>query len=124
MARANPLWRRAGQPVLAVFRGPSRYVTPDRVEKVEKHGRVVPTWDYQVVHVHGRLRAIDDAHWLRALVECQSARQEAVRPDPWAVGDAPPEYIAAMLRAIVGIEIAIERIEGKWKSAPPRRAAQ
>jgi len=123
VARGNPVWRRAGQQVLAVFRGPSGYATPDRVEKAENSGRVVPTWTYSVVHVHGRLRAIDDADWLRALVEHQTDRQEAAQPDPWSVDDAPPDYTSKLLAAIVGIEIAIERIEGKWKSEPPPRVA-
>ena len=121
VARGNPVWRRAGQQVLVVFRGPSGYATPDRIEKVEKHGRVVPTWTYNVVHVHGRLQAIDDPAWLHALVERQTDHQEAALPDPWSVDDAPPEYTAALLGAIVGLEIAIDRIEGKWKTEPPPR---
>lgn len=123
VARGNPVWRRAGQQVLVVFRGPSGYATPDRIEKAEKQGRVVPTWTYQVVHVHGRLRAIDDPAWLRALVERQTERQEAALPDPWSVDDAPPDYTALLLRAIVGLEVAIDRIEGKWKTEPPPRTA-
>lgn len=123
VARGNPVWRRAGQEVLVVFRGPSGYATPDRIEMVEKNGRVVPTWTYEVVHVHGRLRAIDDPAWLRALVERQTDHQEAALPDPWSVDDAPPAYTAALLGAIVGIEIAIDRIEGKWKTEPPLRTA-
>lgn len=121
VARANPVWKRDGQQVLAVFRGPSGYVTPDRIEKIEKEGRVVPTWVYHVVHVHGRLRAVDDPAWLRALVTRQTDHQEAALPDPWSVTDAPPDYTGALLRAIVGIEIAVERITGKWKTEPPRR---
>lgn len=124
VARANPVWRRAGQQVLAVFRGPSAYVTPDRVEKAENGGRVVPTWVYQVVHVHGQLRAIDDPAWLRALVARQTEHQERAQPDPWSVDDAPPAYTDALLRAIVGIEIAITHVEGKWKSEPPPRSAR
>ena len=121
VARANPVWKRDGQQVLAVFRGPSGYATPDRIEKVEKAGRVVPTWTYNVVHVHGHLRAIDDPAWLRALVTHQTDRQEAALPDPWSVDGAPPDYTGALLKAIVGIEIAVERIEGKWKTEPPAR---
>jgi len=124
VARPNPVWRRAGQGVLAVFRGPSAYVTPDRVEKEENGGRVVPTWVYQVVHVHGRLRAIDDVAWLRALVTLQTDRQETAQPNPWSVGDAPPDYTDALLRAIVGIEIDITRVEGKWNREPPPRTAR
>ncbi|WP_020653721.1 FMN-binding negative transcriptional regulator [Massilia niastensis] len=125
VARANPVWRRDGQQALVVFRGPSGYVTPDRLEKVEKQGRVVPTWDYEVVHVHGRLRTVDDPQWLLALVHRQSGRHEASQSAPWSVDDAPRDYIDAMLKAIVGIEIAVERIEGKWKgSAPVARAGK
>lgn len=124
VARGNPVWRRAGQQVLAVFPGPSGYSTPDRVEKAENGGRVVPTWTYNVVHVHGRLRVIDDPSWLRALVERQTDCQEASQPDPWSVDDAPRDYTDKLLAAIVGIEIAIERIEGKWKTEPPPRVAR
>ena len=119
VARANPVWRRAGQPVLAVFRGPAGYVPPDQAEQAATGGRVVPTWDYHVVHVHGRLRAIEDPAWLLGFVQRQTAHHEAAQAQPWSVSDAPPAYIDGMLKAIVGIEIAIERIEGKWKGALP-----
>ncbi|SFD02041.1 FMN-binding negative transcriptional regulator [Massilia yuzhufengensis] len=123
VARANPVWRRAGQQVLAVFRGPAAYVPPDQQEKAATGGRVVPTWDYHVVHVHGRLRAVEDPAWLLALLHGQTAHHEGPQPHPWSVGDAPPAYIDGMLRAIVGIEIEIERMEGKWKGMPqPIRA--
>ncbi|VXB64666.1 FMN-binding negative transcriptional regulator [Massilia sp. 9I] len=118
VARANPLWRRAGQQVLAVFRGPAAYVPPDQQEKLATGGRVVPTWDYHVVHVHGRLRAIEEPGWLLDLLHGQTQHHEAGLAHPWSVADAPPAYIDGMLKAIVGIEIAIERIEGKWKGAP------
>lgn len=121
VARANPVWRRAGQPVLAVFRGSSGYVTPDRVDKAQNGGRVVPTWVYDVVHVHGTLRTVDDAAWLRALVTRQTERQEASQPEPWSVEDAPPAYLDALLKAIVGIEIVVRRIEGKFKREPIRQ---
>ena len=123
VARGNPVWRRDGQQVLVVFRGPSGYVTPDRVEKEEEGGRVVPTWTYNVVHAHGRLRTIDDAAWLRAQVTHLTDRMESTQPEPWAVSDAPPAYIDAMLKAIVGIEITVEKIDGKWKTEPPPRLA-
>jgi len=121
VARANPVWKRAGQAVLAVFRGPAAYTPPDQLEKLASGGRVVPTWDYHVVHVHGRLRAIEDPAWLLDFLGSQTRHHEAAQPHPWAVQDAPPAYIDGMLKAIVGIEIAIERIEGKWKGAPPVR---
>lgn len=119
VARANPVWRRAGQRVLVAFRGPAGYEPPDPVEKVEREGRVVPTWDYHAVHVHGVLRVIEDPAWLLALVRRQTAHHEAAQPHPWSVDDAPPSYIEGMLKAIVGIEIAVGRIEGKWKGSAP-----
>jgi len=121
VARRNPVWRRDGQQVLVVFRGPSGYATPDRVEKEETGGRVVPTWTYNVVHVHGRLRTIDEPAWLLAQVTRLTDRMEHMQAAPWAVRDAPADYIDAMLNAIVGIEIVIERIEGKWKTEPAPR---
>lgn len=121
VARANPVWRRTGQQVLAVFRGPAAYVPPDQQEKLDTGGRVVPTWDYHVVHVHGRLRTVDDPAWLLEVLHGQTRHHEAAQPQPWSVADAPPAYIDGMLKAIVGIEIAIERIEGKWKGLAPGR---
>jgi transcriptional regulator len=118
VARANPVWRREGQAVLVVFRGPASYVPPDQQEKAATGGRVVPTWDYHVVHVHGRLRAVQDPAWLLALLHGQTARHEAPQARPWSIADAPPAYIDGMLKAIVGIEIVIERVEGKWKGSP------
>lgn len=121
VARRNPVWQRDGQQVLVVFRGPSGYATPDRVEKEATGGRVVPTWTYNVVHVHGRLRTIDEPAWLLAQVTRLTERMEHSQAAPWAVRDAPADYIDAMLGAIVGIEIVIERIEGKWKTEPAPR---
>jgi transcriptional regulator len=118
VARANPVWRRAGQQVLAVFRGPASYMPPDQDEKAATGGKVVPTWNYHVVHVHGRLRAIEDPGWLLDFLHGQTRHHEAAQPHPWSVADAPPEFIDGLLKAIVGIEIAIERIEGKWKGTP------
>jgi len=118
VARANPVWRRAGQEVLVVFRGPASYVPPDAEEKAASGGRVVPTWDYHVVHARGVLRAIDDPAWLLDFVREQTAHHEAAQAQPWSVEDAPPSYIDGMLKAIVGIEIPVTRIDGKWKGAP------
>jgi transcriptional regulator len=119
VARANPLWRRAGQEVLVVFRGPAAYVPPSQEEKAATGGRVVPTWRYQAVHARGRLRAIEDPAWLLDFLHGQTAHHEAGQARPWSVDDAPPPYIDGLLKAIVGIEIAIERIDGKWKDVPP-----
>jgi transcriptional regulator len=124
VARANPLWRQAdGQPVLAVFRGPEAYVSPSWYPSKAEHHKVVPTWNYAVVHAHGTLRAVDDADWLRQLVGDLTDRHEAGRPAPWSVSDAPQDYIAQMLRAIVGVEITLTRLEGKWKVSQNRSAA-
>lgn len=121
VARANPLWRHAdGQPVLAVFSGPQAYVTPSWYPSKAATHKVVPTWNYTVVHAHGRLRAVEDAAWLRGLVGRLTDGQEAARAQPWAVDDAPAEFVAQMLRAIVGIEIPVERLIGKWKVSQNR----
>jgi len=118
VARANPLWRRAGQEVLVVFRGPAAYIPPSQEEKAATGGRVVPTWDYHVVHARGRLAVIEDPAWLLDFLRSQTRHHEAAQAQPWSVEDAPPAYIGGMLKAIVGIEIAITRIDGKWKGAP------
>jgi transcriptional regulator len=124
VARANPLWRQAaGQPVLAVFRGPEAYVSPSWYPSKAEHHKVVPTWNYAVVHAHGPLAAVEDAPWLHALVSRLTAHHEAPRAQPWAVADAPADYVQQMLRAIVGIEIGVERLVGKWKVSQNRPAA-
>ena len=124
VARANPLWRHAdGQPVLAVFRGAEAYITPSWYPSKAEHHKVVPTWNYAVVHAHGTLRALDDAPWLRDLVGRLTDHHEAPRAQPWAVGDAPDDYVQQMLRAIVGIEIPVTRLVGKWKISQNRNEA-
>ena len=120
VARANPLWRQAGADVLAVFQGPSAYVSPSLYAEKPASGKVVPTYNYAVVHAHGVLRAIEDPAWILALLERLTARHESARAAPWAVRDAPPEYIDAMLKAIVGIEIPLDRLQGKWKLSQNR----
>jgi transcriptional regulator len=117
VARANPLWQQAaaGLPVLAVFQGPQAYVSPSWYPSKDEHHRVVPTWNYAVVHAHGTLRAIDDAGWLRTLLGHLTAAHEATRPQPWSMADAPADYLDRMLAAVVGIELQVSRLEGKWK---------
>jgi len=124
VARANPLWRiAAGTPVLAVFHGPQAYVSPSWYPAKAATHRVVPTWNYAVVHAHGVLEAVADAPWLRALVGRLTDRHEADRPAPWSVDDAPDDYVQQMLRAIVGIRIPIDRLLGKWKVSQNRSPA-
>ena len=124
VARANPLWREAaGTPVLVVFQGPQAYVSPSGYASKAEHGKVVPTWNYIMVQARGRLRAIDDAAHLHALVTRLTATHEAGRDKPWAVDDAPRDYIDATLKAIVGIEIEIEALAGKWKVSQNRGTA-
>ena len=123
VARANPLWREAdGQPVLVVFQGPQAYVSPSWYASKAEHGKVVPTWNYTMVQAHGRLRAIDDAQWVRGFVTRLTERHEGGRAMPWQVGDAPEDFIAATQRAIVGIEIEATRVEGKFKLSQNRSA--
>jgi transcriptional regulator len=120
VARANPLWRQAGAEVLVVFQGPSAYVSPSLYAEKPVSGKVVPTYNYAVVHAHGMLRAIEDPDWILALLERLTAHHESARAAPWAVRDAPPEFIDTLLGAIVGIEIDLSRLQGKWKLSQNR----
>lgn len=123
VARANPLWKLAGQPVLAVFGGPQAYVSPSWYpSKAETH-KVVPTWNYTVVHAQGELRVIDQAPWLHDLVSRLTRHHEAPQTRPWAVSDAPEDFVQTMLRAIVGIEIPVSKLIGKWKMSQNRHEA-
>ncbi len=125
VARANPLWRviGAGLPALAIFHGPQGYISPSLYPSKQFSGEVVPTWNYAVLHVHGQLRAIDDAKWVRALVDTLTAQHEAARPLPWQLDDAPPAYAERMLRGVVGIELQVGRVVGKFKLSQNREAA-
>ena len=124
VARANPLWRdaRADVEALVVFQGTQAYVSPGWYPSKAEHGKVVPTWNYVTVQARGPLRAIDDAAWVRAFVSRLTTRHEAVQAKPWAVTDAPPDYIETMSRAIVGIEIPLTALTGKWKTSQNRSA--
>jgi transcriptional regulator len=117
VARANPLWReaRADVETLVVFQGAQAYISPSWYPAKAEHGKVVPTWNYVTVQARGSLCAIDDAQWLRAFVGRLTQHHEATQPRPWAITDAPPEYIDSLLRAIVGIEIVLSSLVGKWK---------
>jgi transcriptional regulator len=115
VARGNELARADGAEVLLLFHGPQGYVSPNWYPSKHVHGREVPTWNYVVIEVRGRLRVIDDAQWLRAFLERFTDRHEASLTQPWHVGDAPPDHIETSLRAIVGLQVAISHISGKFK---------
>ncbi len=122
MARANPHWRAIGPdtPALAVVSGPQGYVSPAWYAAKAEHGRVVPTWNYSAVHITGRATVHDDAEWVRDAVTRLTDQHERPRPEPWAVTDAPATYVDKQLRAIVGIELVIERVEAKAKLSQNR----
>lgn len=122
LARANPHWREAAAELqaLAIFSGPQGYVSPNWYPSKRETGKVVPTWNYVTVHAHGPLRVFDDADRLRALVAALTDKHEAAFARPWKIDDAPPDFIAAQLKAIVGIEIPIARLDGKWKLSQNR----
>ena len=122
VARANPQWRGYdGQSeALAIFPGPEAYISPAWYATKRATGKVVPTWNYVAVHAYGRLEFFDDAVRLRSLVGRLTERHESRRPAPWAVDDAPKDYIDGQLKAIVGFEMAIQRLEGKWKLSQNR----
>jgi transcriptional regulator len=124
LARANPQWRRssAETPALAIFLGPDAYVSPTWYQTKRETGKVVPTWNYLAVHAYGRVEFFEDADRLRAIVTALTQRHEGSRADPWAVSDAPADYIAAQLRGIIGFRLEIDRLEGKWKLSQNRPA--
>jgi transcriptional regulator len=124
VARANPVWRELsrGADALAIFQGAATYVSPSWYPSKQAGGKVVPTWNYAVVHAYGPLRAVDDAAWLRAFVERLTNRHEARRAAPWHVTDAPADYVDRMVTAIVGIELPVIRFLGKWKASQNRTA--
>jgi transcriptional regulator len=117
VARANPFWKDfvATTEALAVFQGVDAYISPSWYPTKKENGKAVPTWNYAVVHASGPLRIIDDAEWLRKLLTRLTTHHEAGMAQPWSIGDAPPDYIDKMISAVVGIEIPITRLEGKWK---------
>ena len=119
LARPNPVWRHPG-PALAIFGGVDAYVSPRWYAQKQLDGRVVPTWNYTTVHARGRLVAHDDAAWVLELVRELTDRMEAPADEPWSTGDAPPDYIAQLCRAIVGIELVDVELEGKAKLSQNR----
>jgi transcriptional regulator len=125
MARANPQWRslQQAEEALVVFQGPDRYISPNWYATKRETGKVVPTWNYVMVQARGRPRVIEDAEWLRAQIDELTRTHEGNRPAPWQVSDAPADFIAMQVKAIVGVEIEIQRIAGKWKASQNRPAA-
>ena len=121
VARANPQW--PGREALVVFQGVDAYVTPSWYASKREHGKVVPTWNYAIVQAGGRPRVVEDPVWLGAQIRALTAQEERTRAEPWAVDDAPAAFVAAQIKGIVGIEIPIARIEGKWKASQNRPPA-
>jgi transcriptional regulator len=122
VARANPHWRALVEPapVLVIFQGAAAYVTPSWYPTKAETGKVVPTWNYEAVHVTGTARAIEDGGWLAAQVRELTNQLEAANPAPWSVDDAPSEFTATLARGNVGIEVAVEAIVGKVKASQNR----
>ncbi len=117
IARANPLWKllKPNSESLAIFQGDHTYISPSWYPTKQETGKAVPTWNYVAVHAYGNIKIIEDSDWLYAHLTALSDRHEANFPEPWAVTDAPENYIEKMIKAIVGIELPINRITGKWK---------
>jgi len=122
VARANPQWQRTapGVPALAIFHGPQAYVSPSWYQSTKEHGRTVPTWNYTIVHMSGPVTFHRDEGWLADVVTRLTERHEAGRQDRWRVRDAPERFIAGQLRAIVGVELAVQQIEAKDKLSQNR----
>jgi transcriptional regulator len=115
IARANDHWKRGAGRALIVLAGPEAYVSPSFYPSKAEHGKVVPTWNYEAVHLSGGIEWFDDAARLKAVVRDLSALHEEGRATPWSIDDAPAPYIDAMLRGIVGVEMRVESIEAKRK---------
>jgi len=125
IARSNSLWRKVepNAGVLAIFTGAQAYISPNWYPSKREHGKAVPTWNYATVHIKGRIRFFDDVAWLRQFVGSLTDIHEQGRPARWHVEDAPADYLAGMLRAIVGFEVEIQSIEGKFKGSQNRPEA-
>jgi transcriptional regulator len=124
ISRANTQWRDYTSSVeaLAIFSGPQHYITPNWYPEKQETGKVVPTWNYVVVHAYGYLKIIEDGEWLMAHLQKLTSIHEAESPVPWKINDAPADYIASQIKGIVGLEMDIERLEGKWKVSQNRSA--
>lgn len=124
IARANTFWQECSPETeaLVIFQGPDAYISPSWYPSKKQHGKVVPTWNYTVVHAYGHVRFINDTGWLRSFVEKLTNRHESGRVAPWKITDAPPDYIDKQISAIVGLEITITRLVGKSKLGQNRPA--
>lgn len=124
VARANPLWKdiASGNEVLVVFRAADAYISPNWYPSKHEHHRQVPTWNYMVAHAHGRVTVHDDERYLRGLVGRLTKHHEAAQPRPWRMGDSSPTFISEMLASIVGLEIEITRLVGKFKLSQNKEA--
>jgi len=124
VSKGNPQWRRTKTdvPALAMFLGPNTYITPSWYETKRQTGKVVPTWNYVAVHAYGTVRFFDGADELLALVTRLTRTHEGKRAAPWAVSDAPADFIQSQLKGIVGFELPVVRLEGKWKMSQNRSA--
>lgn len=122
ISRANTQWRDLSPTVdaLAIFAGPQHYISPNWYPEKAEHAKVVPTWNYAVVHAYGPLRVIEDDVWLMAHLKSLTGQHEAASEIPWKVTDAPADYIQSLSRGIVGLELPIQRLEGKWKVSQNR----
>lgn len=122
LARANPQWRQFNPaiPALAIFTGPNAYISPNWYPSKAEHGKAAPTWNYAVVEAQGPMRVIEDTEELRQLLAELTAQHEASQPKPWKLEDAPEDYMAAQLKAVVGVEIPVQKLTGKWKMSQNR----
>jgi transcriptional regulator len=125
VSRSNPAWRHFSSPVdaIAIFQGSHAYITPNWYPSKQADGKVVPTWNYAVVHAYGQPKAVEDRAWLHAHVTQLTGEHESGRAAPWHVTDAPTDYIEQMIKGIVGIEMPITKVQGKWKVSQNRKVA-
>jgi len=116
VARSNPLWQSlsADEELLVVFQGPNAYISPSWSPGRQRHGKVAPSWNYAVVHAYGFARPVEDREWLKAYLDDLATAQEAHRPNPWTLSGAPTEFVDQHLKHIVGIEVRLTRMVGKW----------
>lgn len=125
LARANPLWQQVlpNTRALVIFQGDQHYISPNWYATKAEAGKVVPTWNYQAVHIHAPVICHDDPDWIRQQMSLLTAQEERTEPHPWQISDAPRDYIDKLLTVVVGIELPIERIEGKFKLSQNQPAA-